>query len=186
MLPVNQPRISIFIMPALPDPNLPVVTPTLPGHRLYGRRCIWLCATVVSLLSACANPLLRQARQDCDPQAYELFPLVLHSQRVTEPVVVQVPDGTQHCITESIRQGDRSAVVTRCVPNYTMQTRWMDRWVNVDLNAKERTIWHERCVQQLCIERAGNTACEPKPATPTLNVPLTPTPPADTPPSPGR
>lgn len=127
----------------------------MPGSRLRG--CVLLCCL---WLSACANPLLRQASQDCNPEAYQLFPQVLQSQRVTEPVVVQVPDGSQHCITETVRQGDRTTAFTRCVPNYTMQTRWMERWVNVDLNARERNIWHERCVQQLCIQRVGNTACE--------------------------
>jgi hypothetical protein len=112
------------------------------------------------LLQGCANPLLRQASADCDPEAYRLFPVVMQSQRVAEPVVVQVPDGTQHCVSEAVRQGDRSTTVTRCAPNYTMQTRWMDRWVNIDLNARERGIWHARCVQQLCVERVGHPACE--------------------------
>lgn len=130
------------------------------------------CALASALLTACANPVLRQARQDCDPEAYQLFPVVLQSHRVTEPVVVQVPDGTQHCLTESVRQGERTTAFTRCVPNYMMQTRWVDRWVQVDLNARERTIWHERCVQQLCVQRAGNTSCDlPPAATPPLAAP---------------
>jgi len=129
---------------------------------------------ICALLTACANPVLRQARQDCDPESHQLFPVVMQSHRVTEPVVVQVPDGTQHCITESVRQGDRTTAVTRCVPNYMMQTRWMDRWVQIDLNARERNIWHERCVQQLCIQRAGNTSCEPPPV---VTTPLPPSPP---------
>lgn len=112
------------------------------------------------LLSGCANPLLRQARTDCDPEAHRLFPVVLQSQRVTEPVTVQVPDGGQHCTSESVRQGDRSFINTRCVPTYTIQTRWVERWVNVDLNAKERGIWLERCAQQLCVQRVGNPECE--------------------------
>jgi hypothetical protein len=119
--------------------------------------------TLAMLLSACANPQLRQARADCEPESLRLFPVVLQSQRITEPVVVQVPDGTQNCVAEAVRQGDRTVTVTRCVPNYMMQTRWIDRWVNVDLNAKERAVWHDRCVQQLCVERWGNPQCqEPK------------------------
>ena len=90
-----------------------------------------------------------------------MFPTVIQSQRVTEPMVVQVPDGSQHCITETVRQGDRSTAVTRCVPNYTLQTRWVDRWISVDLNARERGIWHERCVQQWCVQHVGNSNCEP-------------------------
>ena len=138
-------------------------------------------ALIVSLggfLQGCANPLLRQASADCDPEAYRLFPVVMQSQRVTEPVVVQVPDGTQHCISEAVRQGDRSTTITRCVPNYTMQTRWMERWVNIDLNARERRVWHERCVQQLCVERVGHPACvqSPKAAVPDTHeqAPVTP------------
>ena len=120
-----------------------------------------LCSLIsVMMLAGCANPLLRQARVDCDPEAYQIFPQVLQTQRVTEPMVVQVPDGTQHCITELVRPGDKSSAVTRCVPNFTVQTRWVDRWINVDLNAKERSIWHERCVKQLCVQRVGNPACD--------------------------
>ena len=122
----------------------------------------WLCGAAWGLLlTACVNPQLRQARSDCDPEAYRLFPTVIQSQRVTEPLVVQVPDGSQHCITETVRQGDRSTAVTRCVPNYTLQTRWVDRWISVDLNARERGIWHERCVQQWCVQHVGNSNCEP-------------------------
>ena len=123
-----------------------------------------LCILAVALLSACASPMLRQARQDCDPESYQLFPVVLQLQRVTEPMVVHVPDGTQRCITESVRQGDRTTSVSRCVPNTILQTRWIERWVNVDLNARERSIWHDRCVQQLCVQRAGNTTCDTPPA----------------------
>ena len=111
-------------------------------------------------LLGCANPMLRQASADCDPEAYRLFPLVMQTQRMTEPVVVQVPDGTHHCVSEAVRQGDRSTTLTRCKPNYMVQTRWVDRWIQVDLNAKERGIWHERCVQQLCVQRVGHPACE--------------------------
>lgn len=150
-------------------------------------RWISLALLVVTggLLQGCANPLLRQASNDCDPEAFRLFPMVMQSQRVTEPVVVQVPDGTQHCISEAVRQGDRSTTITRCAPNYTMQTRWMDRWINIDLNAKERSIWHERCVQQLCVERVGNPTCvqPPSPAASATQgqthsvTPVAPTPP---------
>ena len=140
--------------------DLPLATR---GTLAQGWCKLFLCALAGGLLSACANPMLRQARQDCDPESHQLFPVVLQSQRVTEPVVVQVPDGTQHCITETVRQGDRTTAVSRCVPNFIVQTRWIDRWVNVDLNARERSIWHERCVQQLCVQRAGNTACESTP-----------------------
>ena len=146
-------------------------TPAIHGDRLRGRVKTLAYLLMVTLLSACANPLMRQAGRDCDPEADQLFPVVLQSQRVTEPMVVQVPDGSQHCITESVRQGDRTSAITRCVPNYTLQTRWIERWVNVDLNAKERNVWHERCVQQLCLERTGNTACEAPPDAPSSPSP---------------
>ena len=148
------------------------VTPAANSVPPRGRYHVAWCVLVSALLTACANPVLRQARQDCDPDAYQLFPVVLQSHRVTEPVVVQVPDGTQHCITESVRQGERTTAFTRCVPNYMMQTRWVDRWVQVDLNARERNIWHERCVQQLCVQRAGNTSCETPPAASAPIAPL--------------
>jgi hypothetical protein len=122
----------------------------------------WLIIPGLLVLTGCANPLLRQARHDCEPEAFRLFPMVVQSQRITEPMVVQVPDGTQQCLTEVVRQGDHNASVTRCVPNYAMQTRWVDRWVNVDLNARERNIWLDRCAQDLCVQRVGNPTCEEK------------------------
>ena len=140
---------------------------TRPVHRRLTSRP-WQIAQAVSLLlllSGCANPLLRQARTDCEPEAHRIFPVVLQSQRVTEPVTAQVPDGGQHCTSESVRQGDRSVTNTRCVPTFTTQTRWVERWVNVDLNAKERGIWLERCAQQLCVERVGNPQCDKDTAT---------------------
>ena len=150
------------------------------GALAQGWGKLFWCALAGCLLSACANPMLRQARQDCDPESHQLFPVVLQSQRVTEPVVVQVPDGTQRCITETVRQGDRTTAVSRCAPNFILQTRWIDRWVHVDLNARERGIWHERCVQQLCVQRAGNTACESTPA-PSAAMPTPAMPPTATP-----
>jgi hypothetical protein len=135
------------------------VSSTESSHHATTLTRAWLVGLIL-LITGCANPLQRQASADCDPEAYRIFPQVIQSQRVTEPVMVQVMDGTQHCVTELLRPGDRTSAVTRCVPNVTLQTRWVDRSVNVDLNAKERNIWHERCVQQLCVERVGNTKCE--------------------------
>lgn len=135
----------------------------------------WAMALIaLALMTGCANPIQRQASADCDPEAYQIFPRVMQMQRVTEPMVVQVPDGTHNCFTELVRPGDRASAVTRCTPNYTMQTRWVERWIQVDLNAKERTIWHARCVQQLCVERVGNPACEaPAPAPVSAPTPAT-------------
>jgi hypothetical protein len=106
--------------------------------------------------------MLRQARHDCEPEAFRLFPVVMQSQKVSEPMVVQVPDGRQQCLSDMVRQGDHTASVTRCAPHYVTQTRWVDLWVNVDLNAKERAIWLERCAQDLCVQRVGDPTCEAK------------------------
>ena len=158
----------ISLYPAQPTshPNANLAPPVQASVLRYRSLCAVVGAGLF-LLGGCANPMLRQASVDCDPESYRLFPIVLQSHRITEPVVVQVPDGTQHCITETVRQADRSTAVTRCMPNFTMQTRWTERWINVDLNAKERGIWHDRCVQQLCVERLGNPSCEPP--TPAVN-----------------
>ena len=158
----------ISLYPAQPTshPNANLAPPVQASVLRYRSLCAVVGAGLF-LLGGCANPMLCQASVDCDPESYRLFPIVLQSHRITEPVVVQVPDGTQHCITETVRQADRSTAVTRCMPNFTMQTRWTERWINVDLNAKERGIWHDRCVQQLCVERLGNPSCEPP--TPAVN-----------------
>jgi hypothetical protein len=113
------------------------------------------------LLGACATTEWKQASVECDPEAYRIFPVVHQTERITEPAVVQVPDGSQSCISESVKSGDKTRTVTRCTPNMVMQTQWVQRWVTRDLNERERRIWHERCVSQLCVQRYGNAKCDP-------------------------
>ena len=113
------------------------------------------------MLSACATPEWKQASVECDPEAYRIFPVVQQTERIMEPAVVQVPDGSQSCVSESVKSGDKTRTVTRCTPNMVMQTQWVQRWVTRDLNERERRIWHERCVNQLCEQRYGNTKCDP-------------------------
>jgi len=118
-------------------------------------------ATSALLLSGCATQEWKQASVECNPEAYRIFPVVQQTERITEPVVVQVPDGSQSCVSESVKSGDKTRTVTHCTPNMVMQTQWVQRWVTRDLNERERRIWHERCVNQLCVQRYGNTQCEP-------------------------
>jgi hypothetical protein len=136
-----------------------------------------IACSLALFLTACATPEWKQASQDCDPEAFRLFPVVRQTERVTEPVVVQVPDGSQTCVSESVRSGDKTTTVSRCTPHLVMQTQWVSRWVTVDLNERERRLWHDRCVSQLCVQRYGNLKCEPSTTKPLPSPSTMPSPP---------
>ena len=56
-------------------------------------------ALISSVLLGCATPEFRQARSECAPEAFQLYPVQRVPTLVTHTRAVQVPTGQTHCVT---------------------------------------------------------------------------------------
>lgn len=113
-------------------------------------------AVIACLLSACATPEYRAAREACSESAYQQFPVQKVPTLVTRTMAVQVPTGRSHCVTT--QQGN----VTNTSCQQIMRTDFLpyQESVLVDLNENPRETMLRQCAAQMCSLRYGNRACK--------------------------
>ncbi len=113
---------------------------------------------VSGLLLGCATPEFRQARSECAPQAFELYPIQRVPTLVTHTRAVQVPTGQTHCVTTQTG----NVANTSCQPIMRMDFVPYMESVMVDVNAGPREARMNQCAAQLCSTRYGNAECKTK------------------------
>jgi len=78
--------------------------------------------------------------------------------------VVEVPDGSTICETQSIQNKEKrtelSSVRSVCRPGTKPVTEYYDETVMVDVNRGARDAHVDQCAGKLCLQRYGNMKCK--------------------------
>jgi hypothetical protein len=115
-------------------------------------------------VSACATPEYQQARGQCDGEGLNLYPVVQQPQVFRRSRVVEVPDGSTVCETQSIQNKEKrtevSSVRSVCRPGMKQVTEYYDETVMVDVNRGARDAHVDQCAGRLCLQRYGNIKCK--------------------------
>ena len=111
-----------------------------------------------SLLLGCTTPEFRQARNECAPEAFRLYPVHRVPTLVTHTRPVQVPTGQTHCVTT------QTGNVSNTACQQLMRTDFVPYMesVMVDVNASQRETLMSQCAAQVCSTRYGNAECKTK------------------------
>lgn len=125
------------------------------------RICVFI---VVLFVSACATPEYQQARSQCEGEGLNLFPVVQQPQIFRRSRVVEVPDGSTVCETQSVQNKEKrtevSSVRSVCRPGMKPVTEYYDETVMVDMNRVARDVHVDQCASKLCLQRYGNMKCK--------------------------
>lgn len=125
------------------------------------RICVFI---VVLFVSACATPEYQQARSQCEGEGLNLFPVVQQPQIFRRSRVVEVPDGSTVCETQSVQNKEKrtevSTVRSVCRPGMKPVTEYYDETVMVDMNRVARDVHVDQCASKLCLQRYGNMKCK--------------------------
>ena len=125
------------------------------------RICVFI---VVLFVSACATPEYQQARSQCEGEGLNLFPVVQQPQIFRRSRVVEVPDGSTVCETQSVQNKEKrtevSTVRSVCRPGMKPVTEYYDETVMVDMNRVARDVHVDQCASKLCLRRYGNMKCK--------------------------
>ena len=125
------------------------------------RICVFI---VVLFVSACATPEYQQARSQCEGEGLNLFPVVQQPQIFRRSRVVEVPDGSTVCETQSVQNKEKrtevSSVRSVCRPGMKPVTEYYDETVMVDINRGARDAHVDQCASKLCLQRYGNMKCK--------------------------
>jgi hypothetical protein len=115
-------------------------------------------ALASGLLMGCATPEFKQARSECAPEAFRLYPIHRVPTLVTHTRPVQVPTGQTHCVTT------QTGNVANTTCQQVMRTDFVPylESVMVDVNASNRESLMSQCAAQLCSTRYGNAECKTK------------------------
>ena len=119
---------------------------------------------LVLFIGACATLEYQQARSQCDGEGLNLYPVVQQPQVFRRSRVVQVPDGSTVCETQSIqnkeKRAEMSSVRSVCRPGMRPVTEYYDETVMVDINRGARDAHVDQCARTLCLQRYGNLKCK--------------------------
>ncbi len=119
---------------------------------------------LVVFVSACATPEYQQARSQCDGEGLNLYPVVQQPQVFRRSRVVEVPDGSTVCETQSVQNKEKrtevSSVRSVCRPGMKPVTEYYDETVMVDVNRVARNAHVDQCASKLCLQRYGNIECK--------------------------
>ncbi len=115
-------------------------------------------ALISSVLLGCATPEFRQARSECSPEAFQLYPVQRVPTLVTHTRAVQVPTGQTHCVTTQTG----NVANTACQQIMRVDFVPYMESVMVDVNASPREARMNQCAAQLCGTRYGNAECKTK------------------------
>lgn len=125
------------------------------------RICVFI---FVLFVSACATPEYQQARSQCEGEGLNLFPVVQQPQIFRRSRVVEVPDGSTVCETQSVQNKEKrtevSSVRSVCRPGMKPVTEYYDETVMVDMNRVARDVHVDQCASKLCLQRYGNMKCK--------------------------
>ena len=125
------------------------------------RICVFF---VVLFVGACATPEYQQARSQCEGEGLNLFPVVQQPQIFRRSRVVEVPDGSTVCETQSVQNKEKrtevSSVRSVCRPGMKPVTEYYDETVMVDMNRVARDVHVDQCASKLCLQRYGNMKCK--------------------------
>jgi len=125
------------------------------------RICVFI---FVLFVSACATPEYQQARSQCEGEGLNLFPVVQQPQIFRRSRVVEVPDGSTVCETQSVQNKEKrtevSTVRSVCRPGMKPVTEYYDETVMVDMNRVARDVHVDQCASKLCLQRYGNMKCK--------------------------
>lgn len=115
-------------------------------------------------VSACATPEYQQARSQCDGEGLNLYPVLQQPQVFRRSRVVEVPDGSTVCETQSVQNKEKrtevSSVRSVCRPGMKQVTEYYDETVMVDVNRGARDAHVDQCAGRLCLQRYGNIKCK--------------------------
>jgi hypothetical protein len=119
---------------------------------------------LILFLGACATPEYQQARSQCDGEGLNLYPVVQQPQVFRRSRIVQVPDGSTVCETQSVQNKEKrtevSSVRSVCRPGMRPATEYYDETVMVDINRGARDAHVDQCARTLCLQRYGNLKCK--------------------------
>ena len=119
---------------------------------------------LVLFVNACATPEYQQARSQCYGQGLNLYPVVQQPQVFRRSRVVEVPDGSTVCETQSVQNKEKrtevSSVRSVCRPGMKPVTEYYDETVMVDVNSGARNAHVDQCTSKLCLQRYGNMKCK--------------------------
>jgi hypothetical protein len=119
---------------------------------------------LVLFIGACATPEHQQARSQCEGEGLNLYPVVQQPQIFRRSRVVEVPDGSTICETQSIQNKEKrtelSSVRSVCRPGTKPVTEYYDETVMVDVNRGARDAHVDQCAGKLCLQRYGNMKCK--------------------------
>jgi hypothetical protein len=125
------------------------------------RFCVFFLALFVG---ACATPEYQQARSQCESEGLKLYLVVQQPQVFRRSRVVEVPDGSTVCETQSVQNKEKrtevSSVRSVCRPGMKPVTEYYDETVMVDVNRGARDAHVDRCAGKLCLQRYGNIKCK--------------------------
>lgn len=126
----------------------------------------WWVVVLSFALSAtgCATSDYRAARDACAAQWFDKVPPEHETRQVTRYRYEDIPDGTETCTVERIRDSsepDRVIYTTKrtCVPNTKRAKVAYRILVNVDLRKEQRDAAIRVCVAQSCRASHGNPDC---------------------------
>jgi hypothetical protein len=119
---------------------------------------------LVLFVNACATPEYQQARSQCYGEGLNLYPVVQQPQVFRRSRVVEVPDGSTVCETQSVQNKEKrtevSSVRSVCRPGMKPVTEYYDETVMVDVNSGARNAHVDQCTSKLCLQRYGNMKCK--------------------------
>lgn len=119
---------------------------------------------LVLFIGACATPEYQQARSQCEGEGLTLYPVVQQPQIFRRSRVVEVPDGSTICETQSIQNKEKrtelSSVRSVCRPGTKPVTEYYDETVMLDVNRGARDAHVDQCAGKLCLQRYGNMKCK--------------------------
>ena len=123
------------------------------NHRLLSCTCSVLIAVV---LSGCASPGLRAARNECSGDAYSTYPISNYQTVVMERKSVEVPTGQTNCTTTYMG----TIASTNCQQVTRWESREFPKTVVEDRNESARKNYIAECARRICMRSYGNGACE--------------------------
>lgn len=119
---------------------------------------------LVLFIGGCATPEYQQARSQCDGEGLNLYPVVQQPQVFRRSRVVEVPDGSTVCETQSVQNKEKrtemSSASSVCRPGMKLVTEYYDETVMVDVNRGARDAHADQCARTLCLQQYGNIKCK--------------------------
>ena len=117
------------------------------------------------VLAACTTPERRAALDACTLEWHSRMPAEHESRTVTRHRLEEVPDGTETCITETVRDRSdplRSRYTTRrtCTPNMKEIRIPYQVRQEVDIHAEDRNVRIRDCAARRCLASHGSVSCK--------------------------